>query len=75
MLEDVSPLLPRDGLGVREAMLAVASRLTSILRREWPVLAHGTSRRILRPQGEQSKWGALQWPATPTIRLQNTGAD
>src|SRR5687768_29269 len=25
-----------------------------------PVLAHGASRRILRPQGEQSKWGALQ---------------
>src|SRR5262249_8537321 len=24
------------------------------------VLAHGSSRRILRPRGEQSKWGALQ---------------
>jgi hypothetical protein len=25
------------------------------------VLAHGASRRILRPQGEQSKWGALHY--------------
>ena len=26
-----------------------------------PVFAHGASRRILRPPGEQSKWGALHW--------------
>jgi hypothetical protein len=26
-----------------------------------PVFAHGASRRILRPHGEQSKWGALHY--------------
>src|SRR5437773_11694870 len=36
-----------------------------------PVLAHAASRRILRPRGEQSKWGALQNVST-TRRLTAT---
>jgi integrase-like protein len=34
------------------------------------VLAHGASRRILRPLGEQSKWGALHWLDTATHEME-----
>src|SRR5438552_13888563 len=34
-----------------------------------PVFAHGASRCILRPHGEQSKRGALQWQAARVILL------
>jgi len=34
--------------------------LIAVVASGWSVLAHGSSRRILRPQGEQLKRGALQ---------------
>src|SRR5215510_10551900 len=50
------------------------------LRREHPspvgfpsVLAHRSSRRILRPRSEQSKWGALQNTASTTATIRSAG--
>src|SRR5262245_59089984 len=60
--EDVAHLVPLDVDG--EGALGFDRRNICLP----PVLAHGASRRILRPQGEQSKWGALQRLDTAFVR-------